>query len=312
MSGLQVVETGPQALLVTEAAAADPRSWRIAWDLVAGSRATQGPADERALEVAVGPFELRVGGGAATVALAGADLGARLLPSGRLIAPGSSVLLRKGDRLRLEGPTGAAAGLRAYIAASGGLTSGGGPVRAGRLGIAAGEHLAVAGPSMPEARWAGPVTLLRSRLRVVPGPHVQALGGGALAAFLGADWTVGTASDRQGLRLQGSPLPLQGNQGDLASIPVVPGVVQVPPDRLPIILGPDAQPTGGYPVIAVVAAVDRPALGQLGPGHRIRFEAVSAEEARDRWLEDRAALCEARRHLAEAALWDDHWRSQGG
>jgi allophanate hydrolase subunit 2 len=45
----------------------------------------------------------------------------------------------------------------------------------------------------------------------------------------------------------------------------------VPLDGHPILLGPDAPVTGGYPVIAVVRDADLDAAAQLRPGDRIRF-----------------------------------------
>jgi allophanate hydrolase subunit 2 len=55
---------------------------------------------------------------------------------------------------------------------------------------------------------------------------------------------------------------------------VVPGAVQLPGDGLPIVLGPDAGVTGGYPVVAVVVDADLDVVGQLGPGARVRFRLV--------------------------------------
>jgi allophanate hydrolase subunit 2 len=45
----------------------------------------------------------------------------------------------------------------------------------------------------------------------------------------------------------------------------------VPPDGRPIVLGPDAPVTGGYPVIAVLAHGELDRLAQLRPGAEVRF-----------------------------------------
>jgi allophanate hydrolase subunit 2 len=58
---------------------------------------------------------------------------------------------------------------------------------------------------------------------------------------------------------------------ELPSEGVLPGAVQLPPDGRPIIFGPDAPVTGGYPVIAVVRRADFPVLAQLRPGDSLRF-----------------------------------------
>ena len=60
---------------------------------------------------------------------------------------------------------------------------------------------------------------------------------------------------------------------------VVPGVIQLPPNGLPIVLGVDAQTVGGYFVIGVVIAVDLWRIAQSVPGQIARFQAVSIEQA---------------------------------
>jgi allophanate hydrolase subunit 2 len=47
----------------------------------------------------------------------------------------------------------------------------------------------------------------------------------------------------------------------------------VPPDGRPIVFGPDAPVTGGYPVIAVV--LDLGPAAQLRPGDAVRFRSES-------------------------------------
>jgi len=53
--------------------------------------------------------------------------------------------------------------------------------------------------------------------------------------------------------------------------PVLPGTLQVPAEGQPILLLADAQTTGGYPRLAVVAASELPRLAQLRPGSVLRF-----------------------------------------
>lgn len=83
-------------------------------------------------------------------------------------------------------------------------------------------------------------------------------------------WTVSNAADRVGIRLEGVPLA-RSRTGELASEGMLPGAIQLPPDGLPVILGPDGPVTGGYPVIAVVTDASRDLLAQARPGTRIRF-----------------------------------------
>ena len=51
----------------------------------------------------------------------------------------------------------------------------------------------------------------------------------------------------------------------------MPGAIQVPPDGQPIILGPDAPVTGGYPVIGVLATDQLSRLAQVRPGDEIQL-----------------------------------------
>jgi allophanate hydrolase subunit 2 len=45
----------------------------------------------------------------------------------------------------------------------------------------------------------------------------------------------------------------------------------VPPNGLPVILGPDHPVTGGYPVIGVVVDGDIDKLAQVRPGQHVRL-----------------------------------------
>lgn len=85
-------------------------------------------------------------------------------------------------------------------------------------------------------------------------------------------------SDRMGLRLEGSQI-MPPFAGRMPSQATPHGAVQVPPEGHPIILGADHPTTGGYPVIASIASVDLPILGQLRPGDELRFERITHDEA---------------------------------
>jgi allophanate hydrolase subunit 2 len=82
-----------------------------------------------------------------------------------------------------------------------------------------------------------------------------------------------------GLRLAG-PLLAHAKGFNIVSDAIAPGSIQVPGGGQPIILLADRQTTGGYPKIATVISADLPALGQMRPGDRMRFEAVTLDEAR--------------------------------
>jgi antagonist of KipI len=72
------------------------------------------------------------------------------------------------------------------------------------------------------------------------------------------------------------------------------GAVQVPEGGQPIVLFVDQQTTGGYPKLANIVTADLPAVGQLRPRDRIRFERVTLEQAR--------ALLRAQDHFLADAL----------
>lgn len=101
--------------------------------------------------------------------------------------------------------------------------------------------------------------------------------GHAMQTLMGSAFTVLPASDRQGLRLQGPPLPITATRQGSAGVCF--GLMQLPPDGQPIILLADHQTTGGYPVLGVVAGIARSALAQARPGDKLRFTPISLEQA---------------------------------
>lgn len=171
-------------------------------------------------------------------------------------------------------------GLRAYVAVRGGVDvpavlgsrstctlSGLGPppLNAGdRLGVGVGADVAGEPRDLPSpAPRAGP-------LRLLPGPRDHALTDDGLKALLDVAWTVGTASDRTGLRLEGPALRRAGDD-ELPSEGVVAGSVQVPPEGRPVLFLANHPTTGGYPVVAVVVRADLGRAAQLAPGDVLRF-----------------------------------------
>jgi KipI family sensor histidine kinase inhibitor len=200
-----------------------------------------------------------------------ADLRSRLGP-----AP-----LRPGDRLPV-GPSGPADGPAATDAATTGEAGSGPPASEARAGeVRAGEAPASVATAGAEPRTAGqaaaqgqdatvPVPGEPAALTVIPGPRDDWFAPGALEALCGADYVVTPASDRTGLRLDG-PVLKRARDDELPSEGVVTGALQVPPGGQPILLLADRPVTGGYPVIAVVAAADVGLAAQLRPGSRLRF-----------------------------------------
>lgn len=117
------------------------------------------------------------------------------------------------------------------------------------------------------------------RHRVVRGPHADLLPSEIWQSFLHAEYRISFESDRMGYRLEGPALGGFRGLGRVLTLPVFPGMVQVTPDGLPIVLMADCQTTGGYPVIAVVVGPDICALAQKPPGAPVSFDEVTDEES---------------------------------
>jgi biotin-dependent carboxylase-like uncharacterized protein len=194
---------------------------------------------------------------------------------------GGAVTLRPGTLVRLGAPT---RGLRSYLAVRGGvavpaelgsrssdLLSGLGPSP-----LRPGDRLAV-GPA-PAATPSGDAAVPRSgpaELPVRPGPRVDWFEPDVLDRLAAQPWQVRAESDRVGVRLDGPALP-RARTAELPSEPTLPGAVQVPADGRPIVFGPDAPVTGGYPVIAVLTDAALDAAAQVRPGDVVRFRVLPA------------------------------------
>jgi biotin-dependent carboxylase-like uncharacterized protein len=209
--------------------------------------------------------------------------------------------LRAGDVLRL-GP--ARQGVRGYLALSGGidvppmLGSRSTYVR-GRLGGLDGRALrkddtlrlfpAVL-PAVRRVRTDALPDLDREpTLRVVLGPQADRFTPAGRAAFLEGPYEMLPQSDRMGARLRG-PRVTHTRGHDIISDGIALGSIQVPGDGQPIVLLVDRQSTGGYTKVATVCSFDIPRLGQVKPGHRLRFEAIGLPAAHRVLREVAAAL----------------------
>ena len=88
------------------------------------------------------------------------------------------------------------------------------------------------------------------------------------------------ASDRTGYRLEGVTMA-HGGAASLPSEPTCVGAIQVPDGGAPIVIMHDGPTVGGYPKIAVLISADLPKAAQLCPGHRVRFQTATLEEAHE-------------------------------
>lgn len=217
--------------------------------------------------------------------LTGADLGATL--DGNPWAPGSVRRLSPGSVLRFSGRR---RGARAYIGFAGGidvprilgsrstdLVAGFGGLGGRRL--KAGDILRYGDVAAQTREAPVDTCLARNALRVLPGMRLSRFPRGTLAALAAQDYTVSPQSDRVGLRLQGVPLAGAPPRGDMISEGMAIGSVQLPPEGEPIMLLKSRGTIGGYATLAHVVSADLPALGQLAPGDRVRFELITPPEA---------------------------------
>jgi len=210
---------------------------------------------------------------------------------GRLVPANAPFMVAAGSRLRVGQRR---RGARAYLAVRGGLDVpivlgsrathlvsamgglNGRPLRAGDrvpLGPPDGARRTAAALADP---W--PLPERPARIRVLPGPQVEAFTADALDTLQSAPYVIGQNSDRMGFRLEGPRL--QHSRGaDIISDATPLGVLQVPASGQPILLMADRQTAGGYPKIATVISADIAVAGQLAPGDAIAFTVCTRLEA---------------------------------
>lgn len=114
-------------------------------------------------------------------------------------------------------------------------------------------------------------------LRTVLGYQHQHFSSVAQRLFFHSEYIVSERCNRMGYRLTGQKI--ETNINGILSEGICQGAIQVPADGQPIVLLNDRQTIGGYPKIGSVLSLDTAKLGQLNQGGKVRFEAVSLEEA---------------------------------
>ncbi|AVO51374.1 biotin-dependent carboxyltransferase family protein [Ectopseudomonas mendocina] len=245
------------------------------------------PLTAAVVEITLGNGEFECTRGA-TLALAGADLSARL--DEQSLQPWRSFRVRAGQRLTFAQPR---QGARAYLAAPGGflapevLGSCASMLREG-LGGLHGDGQALANGD--ELSWAGTTESVREvpreqiphysscpRLPLVLGAQIGDFSGQSLFDAFNCDWLIDTRADRMGIRLNGPQL--QCNRGSMISEGIPLGAVQVPPDGQPIILLNDRQTIGGYPRLGALTPQAVARLAQCLPGQKVRLTPSTQDSA---------------------------------
>ncbi|MGH6671240.1 MAG: biotin-dependent carboxyltransferase family protein [Xanthobacteraceae bacterium] len=279
---------GYQHLGVPTSGALDPVSLRAA-NILVGNTPTEG-----ALEIAyVGPTFV-IEADSVNLACAGADASIEVLPdetagSGVRYSSMQSFHAQRGQIVRI-GPTSGFSVV--YLAVEGGLDIR--PVFGslstyirGHLGGWHGRAL-LAGDVLPlrrdmaderdEFRIEGFDLARPTRFRVVLGPQHAWFSERSIEAFLDGEYTVGPATDRMAMHLDGPKLEHVAGH-DIVSDGIALGSIQVPGHGRPIVLMADRQTTGGYPKVATIISADLPALGRSRIGDKISFQKTNIAEA---------------------------------
>lgn len=231
----------------------------------------------------------------ATIAVTGAD--APFLINGREGRLWETVSIAAGDLLSFKP---ARAGVRAYLAIAGGIdvplvmgsrsTSLG-----GKFGGMEGRKLVQGdviskGPSAESQEFRKLPKEFRPKfrheisLRTILGPQDDYFAGG-LDTFFNSQYIVSENADRMGYRLSGPILNFEENSPkSIISEPSIAGVVQIPPDGMPIIILSE-QTVGGYAKIATVITADLGLPAQARPGDGVRFVRCDLAAARRAYIE---------------------------
>jgi urea carboxylase len=234
-----------------------------------------------------------------TIAVTGADMHPML--DGEALPMWQTIVARTGQVLELSA---ARTGARSYVAVAGGIDTP--PV----LGSRAVFHMANIGGSALKAEQVLPLgpagapvkkTMVNPEFRpafttdktwtieCVAGPNDDWLDPSSTEEFLSSDWTVQAKSSRTGIRLTGPEFRFSeratNKRADHGQDPsnildhgYPLGAVNLA-GQTPIILINDAPSTGGFINPFTVASAAFWKLGQARPNEKLRFRAVSVEEA---------------------------------
>jgi biotin-dependent carboxylase-like uncharacterized protein len=250
--------------------------------------------------------------GAGFIAITGADM--RPVLDGEGVPMWQTVPVRSGQILELSA---ARTGARSYVAFAGGIDTP--PV----LGSRAVFHMANIGGSALKPGQSLPLGAIEAHvgaktvdpsarptfttekcwtIECVLGPNDDWLNPKSIAEFLSADWIVQAKSNRTGIRLTGPEFafsaratnkrPEHGQDpSNILDHGYPLGAINLA-GQTPIILINDAPSTGGFINPFTVASAAFWKLGQTRPGERLRFQAITVEEAQAlrRQLDARASL----------------------
>ena len=290
MSALSVLKVGPltavqdsgrygaQRYGLTTSGAMDMLALAVANTLV-GNAPT-------AAAIEIGPFGASFEARQGTVRIAVAGAGRDIKVNGQALPPGTSATLAEGDRLELGASRSGVFSILAVEGAVQGKAVFGSLSVTARVGVGspfprplqAGDELELKDASAAAERRLIFEAPEPATLRVLAGPQSEEFGD-AYALFLASEWSISSASDRMGYRLEGGPKLVHAKGHNIVSDGTVNGSIQVPGSGQPIVLMRDRGSTGGYPKIATVIGPDLGRLAQRRVGTSVRFTEIGIEEA---------------------------------
>ncbi len=275
-----------------------------------------GPMDSLALRMANGIVGNPTGAAALEITAAGPVISFRaplriavtgapieLTLEGQPVPMWTALQVTAGQTLRLGRVQDA--GCRAYLAVSGGIDvpdylGSGATFTLGQFGghggrvLRAGDVLHVGAASGPPGLEADQIARLQPDygshwdIAVLVGPHAAPdfFTPDDMAMFFSTRWEVHYNSSRTGVRLIGpKPTWARSDGGEAGLHPsnihdnaYAIGAIDFTGD-MPVILGPDGPSLGGFVCPATVARAELWKVGQLSPGHTVRFIPVSLEQA---------------------------------
>ena len=295
MSGLKVIQSGVHSLVqdagrygfhnigLTTGGPLDHNSFRWA------NRLCENEDSAACLEILVGGLVLE-SQIATQIAVTGAEIPLKI--NDRAVSGWRSHRVLAGDRIKLGYAT---AGCRAYLSVAGGIKaplvfgSAATVVREGLGGLYQNGKPLSSGDILPcipcntDKNLSLPqhqrptLDAAITQIRVVLGYQHASFTQSQTQLFFSSEYSLSENSTRRGYRLSGAAVKpsLKG----MLSEGICLGAIQFPADGQPIILLCDRQTIGGYPKIGSVFSLDIAKLAQLMPGRKLRFEAISIEQA---------------------------------
>jgi biotin-dependent carboxylase-like uncharacterized protein len=209
--------------------------------------------------------------------------------NGEAITQWQTQHIHTGDKLEIGFAT---AGTRSYLAVNGGFDisasfGSSSTVVREKIGglhgdkLQAGDHLPCSSMTLAKnyclAEADRPFYGDSASLRVVPGYQQAAFGPLQQWRFFNTEYSLSERCDRMGFRLEGETV--HSDIVGMLSEGICHGAIQIPADGQPIVLMNDRQTIGGYPKIGAVIPCDTARLSQLSPGSKVRFDAISIEQA---------------------------------